>query len=374
MIPERIKYSFSSNLASSCVPPSLAPMMNGFNLQDYRIPVENVMLRPNIYIYGLDYLQEDIKNHFEGRIASFFRQCLFVYRTYIELDSCVNADAQVGGPGNYALVANPELKVKSAAHAAHRATLPSLRSLSYSFAHNTSLHLEDNSTDWLPVEINQVDSHLDRSFRATALSILRQVSQGAINPERALYTFLEAATSSLKSFDEKDPHKFKVITSYVEVAEDCLEQMTHEEVFIRSLAGSAHPEEPLETVFLRAQYVMHRRHKVEQRFLWLNPQFKTTLPYWPVSYWNYDQVNYLFRCSIMKSHILSYVDALNNETEVIDDVNALYRQQLPERMHPLYWRMVGLLGYVPQNPGTVLCRVIALFAETQVAHAYPFVD
>ncbi len=300
----RITRKFSDNKGPAFVPDSLIHEALRWNSS---IPIEHVMLRPVITTQLWLDLQEAIEDQFETRIALFFRQALFLYLTKFTLFHFYAADAQVGMPGKGMGEASGKYDC------AHMATLGALRIINHdnkivALGQNSSLHLADNITAWLPKEVNQVDCLLDfqseiegRTFRNTVTCILQSASTGLLTPLFGVGWFIRYAYLHLeKSWNgDLSNEKRYVIQRYVEVIR-CYDIMVREDpqALLRKLCYLSEDDERSEFAIYRdVQGCMHRIFEAEMNVLkhtpvallnetaqTLNPFFKEALAYYSFNY------------------------------------------------------------------------------------------
>lgn len=267
---------YSENLAPAYVPGLLIYKgVKGYCSRS----VDELMLRPPVTIELLTSLKEDIKNHFEGRIAHFWMCALLIHNTGLLFNFCDAADAQIGGPGSSRLVPETEVKAAREFAAAHPATLPALQlhiaektHKAIAFGRGSFFHRLANATTWLPVVVNQIDTALDRtarlgaryshynhSFRYLTTHILNDLSSNLINPHEGLHYFLTYVLDYLPAIglsEKRDMREF-VINCYREVAESYLKKMYENDFLIKALCGSVTDRSPLEAIYARVQADMH---------------------------------------------------------------------------------------------------------------------
>lgn len=269
---DRKKELFSSNLAPSYVPAILldqSPKRINWNGQEYWVPytwvpTDNLMLRPMVTLDLVYALADDIMNQFESRVISFWRQLLLVHRTGIQFLFCDRADLQVGIPGGSMM---PD-SAKNAFECAHTATLPALRAQStlpgfvIAFGQFSTFHYLDNATTWLPSEVNQVDSALDRyarceyiPLRQAATQILNWVSNGCMTPKLGLIWFISYARVHLLAMlgEERDAKKNYIINYYGLVV-DKFQAFLNEEGFIQKFSSCALPDDDLYAVIQKGMH------------------------------------------------------------------------------------------------------------------------
>lgn len=226
VVPEatmRITRKFSDNKGPAYVPDCL--IREAFRWQAH-LKIEDFMLRPAVTLQLWLNLHQAIEDQFEMRIALFFRQAIFLYFTKLTLVHWYGADAQVGMPGLGTDPSNGEYAC------AHMATIGVLRALTsdnkvVAIGHNSSHHLYENATAWLPKEVNELDSTLDyqsfvdgRSFRCTVTHIYEYVSNGYMCPLVGLSWFLFYARAHLAIIigqNNLSEEKRYIIQRYVEV-------------------------------------------------------------------------------------------------------------------------------------------------------------
>jgi|GEM_PF-4896934 len=265
----RTKKPFSSKEAPAHVPPSLVYRDANDPKKYHQRKIEQLMLRPPVSEALIVSLEEDIKNHFEGRIASFWMQALLVYQTGLQILFSETADAQFGGAGSYRLV--PEgFKVKKACAAAHMATLPTLvvqrANKIYAFGKGSFFHSHANATTWLPVQCNQVDSYLDRhakrpgdsrTFRESTADLLKDLSLNQCSPMQGLERFLITSLGYLAPVSQ-DRIKEQVASCYREVAHSYLDKLWVNDYIFRALSGSLKDNGSIDEICIKVQSQMHR--------------------------------------------------------------------------------------------------------------------
>lgn len=241
---------YSTNLAPSYIPSSLFKPDGILS-----IPVEELAISPLVTPELLKSLSADLKNHMEGRVQLFLQQMLLVYKTKLCFDKYIKADLQVGqvsdnGP-NYV--------------GAHSGTLPTLRLAqdvpsdhSVSFAKDTFFYNSWNTTIYLPLLANQIDSKIDGSgFRLLSFDILNQVALGEMSPKQGLQNFLEALISTLESIGSQGVEEQIILEKYTKVAKRYLEK-TETNGFIQRFCLLPKDSLVNEAFYSTVQQEMHR--------------------------------------------------------------------------------------------------------------------
>lgn len=300
----RITRKFSHNAGPAFVPDQLVKDAFRWNTL---IKIDDVMLRPMVTPQLLMNLEEAIEDQFEGRIAIFWRQALFLFQSRLNLVHYYSADAQVGMPGK--IIDSAE----GLYDCAHMATVAALRVLTadnkvIALGQNSTFHFGDNITAWLPKDVNQVDSAFDfqsvveeRTFRNTTVCLLQLISSNNLSPLYGLRLFLHYAVLHLQVCWKPDlpEEKQYVIQRYVEVIR-CYNIMLNEDPqkLLRKLCYLDEIDARSEyAVYMDVQAQMHQIFVREMNHLKhtrielclgasqvLNPFFKQALSYFSATY------------------------------------------------------------------------------------------
>ena len=306
---ERIKFSFSRNVAPSYVPDLLLEKAFEWTKKG----VEELMLRPAVDLNLLIQLQQEIQDQFELRIALFWSQALFLYKTKLIVTYFNGTDAQVGVPGLGAGESRGQFAC------AHMATNPALRVVANykgeiaALGQNSFLHLNANITAWLPKVVNDVDCLLDlhssihgRTFRFITTQILFSVSVESLSPLDGLKWFLYYSDLHLKECYQKSPSqegKYVAWLYYNVVSAFC--QMIHEE---QDLPFSGYDVIHDEEICMQAQAIMH------QAFIWEMQTLKPNMiapTERALSFIHFDEIATKMRCFLdpIRFRLVGAVDA-----------------------------------------------------------------
>jgi hypothetical protein len=262
---ERIKVSFSKAKAPAFVPDLLLWKAFEWTKHD----VENLMMRPSVNFQLLIGLNREIQDQFEVRIALFWKQSLFLYKTGLILVFFNGTDAQVGvlgkgvgeSLGDFACV--------------HMATNPALRVLANergdvaALGQNSFLHMCDNITAWLPKIVNDVDCVLDlhstvdgKTFRLTTTQILHEIAGARLSPLDGIKWFLHFASLHLQECYRKcssDETRY-IVWLYYSVVSIYVQLINEEDDFVLYISGChADANKPDETVYMEVQARLHAK-------------------------------------------------------------------------------------------------------------------
>lgn len=170
--------------------------------------------------------KSQILNHVDMRIALFFEQAILCHKTPF-MFSAEGAEDQIG-------VGTKLMKNKKVVHqtqAAHPSTLPCLHASfkdnpqhSFIFLKHSLSYQRHNSTNELPIEVNQTDTLIDgkqtdAKLRSAALKILNDDAEGKIDPTKATKRFLKALQGGLErqlSALNKEDVRREVVEIYLE--------------------------------------------------------------------------------------------------------------------------------------------------------------
>ncbi len=225
-------FLYSHGLAPSYVPNALLS-----SDKPIQSPVEKLVLKHKVDSECIAQLEDDLKNHIEGRIQLFLNQLLLVYQTKLPFDLCKQAETQVGQ------VLSTEKREGSYA-GAHSGTLPTLRiaqpmggDTSISFAKNSSFYYAWNTTIYLPEIANQIDSSIDATLRKKATELLNKVSAGKGEPKEALSQFLQSLVDKIKELETREPRaeKKQILRIYLSTAENYYDNLENGYPLIQKL-------------------------------------------------------------------------------------------------------------------------------------------
>lgn len=279
----RITTKFSQNKTCSYVPLELLEKVENFR----RVDVEKIMRRPICKVDLIESLTTEICDQFETRCQIFLLQLVFLHNTKLELSPCYSADAQHGGSGSYTLVA-PDAQNKKACESAHPATISCFRiktsnpEFDIAFGQGSSFHIMANTTTWLPIDLNKLDTtfdndnYLENSFRHKCFKILSCCAQGSLDPHEGLIAFLDGAFAILEIIKEKtviNPSpssdiRIKIANLYQSVIDLYYFRTDAEIGFTQEMCG-LHNYAAIDDndVFRQAQYEMHQNFVVEMEAL-----------------------------------------------------------------------------------------------------------
>ena len=258
---------YSCGLASSYIPNYLFKAN-----QPLHTASERLATNPLVTVKLLTALDNDLKNHLEGKIHLFLQQLLLVYKTKLCFNFYPSAEIQVGQV--------PSINGKESTYVgAHNGTLPTLRikplnesDSSVSFAQCTSFYYEWNATTYLPEVANIVDSAIDKSafaknisLRNTATDILNKVSSGELCPQDGLHNFLEALKEVITSIKHGEPSEEKkvILENYTKIVDIYCDNIANGYPLIQKLCLRPMEQVVDESFYMNVQAEMHKQLKSE---------------------------------------------------------------------------------------------------------------
>jgi hypothetical protein len=263
----RKRLLYSSNLAPSYVPTRLFFQEKTVDLQtiDLKSEVEKlvVQLEPDLEL--LKDLGEDLKNHMEGRIHLFLQQMLFLYKTAVVLDGYKQADCQVGYVSSASSGASFYVGAHSSTLATMRVAQETLSDTSVSLGFETSFYYAWNTTIYLPLLANQIDSAIDATLRKVAINLLNDVSSGKMDPQKGLQEFLSALVKKIDSLNsgESFENNQVILNKYASVAKLYSENASNGYPLIQKLCMKPITNAVDESFYMNVQEEMHEQFKKE---------------------------------------------------------------------------------------------------------------
>lgn len=251
-----------TRLFFECKPPVLKVALQSIQLQK---KVEQLVVKPPINPQLIVELKEDLKNHVEGRIQLFLQQMLFIYKRQLSLEVYKRADLQIGQIPSKGVQEPPYV-------AAHSSTLPILRLAQSesgdtftSLAHNTSFYYAWNTTVYLPLLANQIDSVIDGSLRDPATAILNQVSLGKCSPEKGLSVFLTLLLRNIESQKKSSycPEQEILLSTYSQVVDNYLTNATNGYPLLQKLCLRPIEEQIDDSFYRTVQAAIDNQFKAE---------------------------------------------------------------------------------------------------------------
>lgn len=351
---DRYKVPYSETNRSKSGPAYIPTILWKNKKSDCSENVDLLAEPKKITITLLKNLESDIKNHVEYRIQIFFQQLLLVYKTNVEFIFNNKADMQLG-------------EASTGYAAAHSSTLTGLRCKNdrgeiVAFARGSFFYRTWNCTVYLPQEVNDVDSQLDKfskfgknelSFREVAHNILNKASLENLSPKEGLSKFLDKGTKYLMRWLQnlEDKTTKLIVKMYKDVFEQYQTRLSESDDILKELCFYYPPKNDqnltIKKIFKQTQYKMHRRLLKEMEScepIYRNSDINTYLDLTPFK--NYleerwviegqdvngikiqtggteNYINLCLESPYIKQEVLGYLSIVEDAEELKSDIDAI---------------------------------------------------